>query len=191
MTRCSMLSSMVREVQNCQCSSDRATWRLLVTGAQYHYGIMTTCWLINTPRSYFEIARERGLDLLGIDAPNARKSRQMSRDDEVVFYVSESRTFVATARVKSQVFEGHEEIWTHPTRPREQFRSRLRIEASLVASDPTEEVEGLQVGPTLEYVKRWPPEWWHLALFGMVHILSQRDFDLLETELKRSTNGRT
>ena len=152
---------------------------------------MTTCWLINMPRSYFEVTRERGFDLLGIDRPNARKSRQMTRDDELVFYIPESRTFVATARVKSQGFEGNDEIWTHPTHPREQFRNRLRIEASVVASDPIEEVEGLQVGPTLEYVKRWPPEWWHLALVGMVHVLSQRDFDLLETELKRSTGRRT
>lgn len=150
---------------------------------------MPTCWLINTPRSYFETSRERGLDLLGIDSPNARKSRQMSREDQLVFYIPESLTFVATARVKSQVFEAHDEIWTHPTHPREQFRSRLHIAPSIVATDPSEEVEGLQVGPTLEYVKRWPPEWWHLAFFGMVHILSQRDFDLLETELKRSTGA--
>ena len=148
---------------------------------------MSTCWLINAPRSYFDAVRERGLDLVGIDTANARKSRQMAPEDDLVFYVQESRTFVATARVTSRMFEGHEEIWTHPTHPKERYVSRVHISPSLVATDASQEVAGLQVGPTLEYVKRWPPEWWHLALFGMVHVLSQRDFDLLETELKRST----
>ena len=46
-------------------------------------------------------------------------------------------------------------------------------------------VDALQVGPTLEYVKRWPPEMWELAFFGMVHIISKRDFELLENELSR------
>ena len=41
------------------------------------------------------------------------------------------------------------------------------------------------MGPTLEYVKRWPPEMWDLALFGMVHIISKRDFDFIEGELSR------
>ena len=158
-----------------------------MNSAQYHYGIMATCWLINTPRTYFDAVRERGLDLLGIDSPNARRSRQMAPDDTLVFYIQETRSFVATARVKSRVFEGHDEIWTNPTRPKEKFVSRVRLAPSVVATDSSEEIAGLQVGPSLEYVKRWPPEWWHLALFGMVHILSQRDFDLLEAELKRST----
>ena len=33
--------------------------------------------------------------------------------------------------------------------------------------------------------ERWPPEMWNLALFGMVHIISKRDFDFIEGELSR------
>ena len=151
---------------------------------------MSTCWLITVSRSYFETTRERGFDLLGIDASNARKSRQMSKNDRVAFYVPESRSFVATATVTSGIFTGHEEIWEHATDERERFRNRVHLKPYTVAEDASEEVDGLQVGPSLEYVRRWPPERWHLALYGMVHILSQRDYDLLESALRRSTSGR-
>ena len=147
---------------------------------------MPTSWLISTPRSYFETTRERGFDLLGFDAPNSRRSRQMSQGDSVVLYIPNSRTFAATATVTSKTFEGHDEIWKHETREREPFRNRVHIVPITVAEDPAQELDAMQLGPSLEYVKRWPPEWWHLALHGMVHIISQRDFDLLDTELKRS-----
>lgn len=150
---------------------------------------MPTSWLINTTRTYFDTTRERGFDLLGFDAPSSRRSRQMTQGDGIVLYIPSTRTFAATATVTSKVFEGHEEIWRHETSKREHFKNRVHIEPITVAYNPSQEVDALQLGPTLEYVKRWPPEWWHLALHGMVHIISQRDFDLLDTELKRSATG--
>jgi len=47
-------------------------------------------------------------------------------------------------------------------------------------------VDGYQVGPTLEYVRKWPPDRWPLAFFGMLHIIPQRDFNFIEEELKRA-----
>ena len=46
-------------------------------------------------------------------------------------------------------------------------------------------VDGNQVGPSLEYVKRWAPEKWKLSLFGNLHIISQNDFNLLESCIKK------
>ena len=45
--------------------------------------------------------------------------------------------------------------------------------------------DGNQVGPSLEYVKRWAPEKWKLSLFGNLHIISQNDFNLLESCIKK------
>ena len=47
-------------------------------------------------------------------------------------------------------------------------------------------VDGNQVGPSLEYVKRWAPEKWKLSLFGNLHIISQNDFNLLESCIKKN-----
>jgi hypothetical protein len=46
-------------------------------------------------------------------------------------------------------------------------------------------LDARQIGPTLEYVKKWAPEDWPLAFIGMLHIVPQRDFTYLEDEMRR------
>ncbi len=139
--------------------------------------------MINTTRENFDITRERGFDLLGIDSSNGRKASQMAEGDRLVFYVGNDRRFAAVATVTGKSFQNGAPIWKHHS-PRERFRNRVSIELDVLPPDD-KWVDAMQVGPTLEYVKRWPPEMWNLALFGMVHIISKRDFDLLERELRR------
>ena len=142
-----------------------------------------TCWLINTTRENYDITQDRGFDLMGIDASNSRKASQMVSGDRIVFYVRDDRSFVATATVTDKCFHNSSPIWKHHTK-KEKFRNRVPIEPDVIAGDEGW-VDALQVGPTMEYVKRWPPEMWELAFFGMVHIISKRDFELLENELAR------
>ena len=152
----------------------------------YYLELAMTCWLINTTRENYEITRERGFDLMGIDAPNSRKASQMASGDRIVFYVRDDRSFASTATVTDKCFYNNSPIWKHHTK-KEKFRNRVPIEPDVIAEDGNV-VDALQVGPTMEYVKRWPPEMWDLAFFGMVHIISKRDFELLENELNRFTN---
>ena len=42
-----------------------------------------------------------------------------------------------------------------------------------------------QIGPSLEYVKRWAPEKWKLALFGKLHIISQNDFNFIQSCIEK------
>ena len=146
-----------------------------------------TCWMINTTRENYEITRDRDFDLLGIDASNSRKASQMVPGDRVIFYVNDARSFAAAATVVEKCFEDSAPIWKHHA-DKEKFRNRVPIELDVVARDG-DWVDALQVGPTLEYVKRWPPEMWDLAFFGMVHIISKRDFELLENEIARYDDG--
>ena len=39
--------------------------------------------------------------------------------------------------------------------------------------------------PHLEYVKRWPPQHWHLAFQGNVHLFSIEDFSFIEGEISK------
>ena len=142
-----------------------------------------TCWLINTTRENYDITQDRGFDLMGIDASSSRKASQMVSGDRIVFYVRDDRSFVATATVTDKCFHNSSPIWKHHTK-KEKFRNRVPMEPDVIAGDEGW-VDALQVGPTMEYVKRWPPEMWELAFFGMVHIISKRDFELLENELAR------
>ena len=51
-------------------------------------------------------------------------------------------------------------------------------------------IDGLLIGPSLEYVKRWSPEYWPLAFWEKLHLLPQKDFRLLENEIIRKKTGK-
>jgi hypothetical protein len=42
------------------------------------------------------------------------------------------------------------------------------------------------LGPTLEFTKRWSPKLWYLAFVDTIHLLPQRDFNLIENEMRRT-----
>jgi predicted RNA-binding protein len=143
-----------------------------------------TYWMLVTDQRNFDITRQRGFNTLGVDSRNRRKAVRMAPDDRVMFYLSDRRAFAAVATVASGHFESHERIWEHP-RGREDFPHRAKMRPDVVL-DQDLWVDALQVGPTLEYVRKWAPEDWPLAFLGMVHIIPQRDFGYLEEEMRRA-----
>jgi len=143
-----------------------------------------TYWMLVTTQENLDITRARGFKLQGVDTRNRRKAVRMGPEDRVLYYVSDKSGFAATATVTSDSFEDDEPIWKHH-RELENFPHRVEIEANVVL-DEEHYVDGYQVGPTLEYVRKWPPDRWPLAFFGMLHIIPQRDFNFIEEELKRA-----
>ncbi len=140
--------------------------------------------MLVTTQENLDITRARGFGLQGVDTRNRRKAVRMGPEDRVLYYVSDKKGFAATATVTSESFEDHEPIWKHH-REHETFPHRVEIEPNVVL-DEEDYVDGYQVGPTLEYVRKWPPDRWNLAFFGMLHIIPQRDFNYVEGELKRA-----
>ena len=51
-------------------------------------------------------------------------------------------------------------------------------------------IDARDLAPTLEYVKRWVPEQWPLAFIETLHLLPQRDYRLIEAEMKKIVTGR-
>lgn len=140
--------------------------------------------MLVTTQENLDITRARGFSLQGVDTRNRRKAVRMGPEDRVLYYVSDRMGFAATATVTSESFEDHEPIWKHH-REHENFPHRVKIEPNVVLEEE-DYVDGYQVGPTLEYVRKWPPDRWPLAFFGMLHIIPQRDFNFIEDELKRA-----
>ncbi len=143
-----------------------------------------TYWMLVTTQENLEITRARGFSMQGVDTKNRKKAVRMAPEDRVLYYVSDKKGFAATATVTSYSFEDDERIWKHQ-REQEVFPHRVEIDANVVLDQP-DYVDGFQVGPTLEYVKKWPPHLWPHAFFGMLHIIPQRDFNFVESELKRA-----
>lgn len=142
-----------------------------------------TYWMLVTDQQNFDITREQGFGVLGIDSHNRRKAVRIGPDDRVVYYVRDRRGFAAIATVTSEHFEDHTRIW-RGHREAEDFPHRVKVKPDVVLKSSSF-IDATEIGPTLEYVKKWPAERWELAFFGMLHIIPQRDFNMLEGEMNR------
>jgi predicted RNA-binding protein len=143
-----------------------------------------TYWMLVTDQANFDITRKNGFTVQGVDTRNRRKAVRMAPDDRVLYYIKDRRGFGAVATVTSDYFEQHSRIWKH-YRPDEDFPHRVELAPDVVL-EPEDYVDALEIAPTLDYLKKWAPERWELAFFGMLHIVPQRDFSLLEDEMRRS-----
>ena len=109
----------------------------------------------------------------------------MEPDDRILFYVGgEMRKWTAIVVVKSKYFEDRTPIWEPNGSRRELFPYRVKTSPSIVL-DEDDYIEARILAPRLEYVKRWPPELWPLAFFDTLHLIPQRDYRLIEAEMRR------
>ena len=145
-------------------------------------------WMFVDSPENFEITKDLGLTLFGFGRKYRRRVERMQPDDRVLFYVTGIRKWTAIATISSRWYEDHTRIWVSAN-GKEVYPCRVKLNPSIL---PEEEdyIDALVLAPRLEYVKRWPPEEWPLAFFGRLHLLPQRDFRLIEGEMKRNVSTR-
>lgn len=143
-----------------------------------------TYWLLSSTRENYRTTCNLDFSVQGVDTRQRRKAVRMAADDRMIFYISDRHAFAASTTLTSGHFEDHERIWNHQSQS-EDFPHRVKMRADVVV-DEEKWVDAMQIGPRLEYVRKWPPELWPLALVGMLHIIPQKDFTMLEEELKRA-----
>ena len=146
-------------------------------------------WMVVQSSENFEISKERGFNLHGLRSRHRRRAQRMGPDDRVLFYVSGIRKWTATASITSKYFEDRTPVWKSYGQREEQYPCRVRMSLS-IQLDEEDYVDALVLGPRLEYVKRWPPERWYLAFQDALHLLPQRDFRLIEAEMKKTPSAR-
>jgi hypothetical protein len=144
-----------------------------------------TYWLLSSTEENFQATSDLGFSVQGVDTKERRKAVRMAEEDRMIFYISDRRAFAASTTLTSNHFENHERIWKSH-RGAEDFPHRVEMRADVVVQEESW-VDAMQIGPRLEYVRKWPPEMWPLALVGTLHIIPQRDFTMLEEELKRAS----
>ena len=142
-------------------------------------------WMVvQTPENH-EITRGQGFTLHGLTSKQRRRARRMEPDDRILFYVAgEVRKWTAIVTVTSKYFEDRTPIWESNGSRRELYPYRVKTTPSIVL-DEGDYIEALILAPRLEYVKRWPPELWPLAFFDTLHLIPQRDYRLIEAEMRR------
>ncbi len=131
----------------------------------------------------FHIIREHDFSVYGFRAKLKKRVERMEVGDRMLFYLSKEQRFPATATVTSAMFEDREPLLNSPS-GQEEFPYRVHIEPSVVLEEE-DYIDARQLGPTLEYVKKWIPERWPLAFIGDLHLVPKKDLFLIEDEMKK------
>ena len=140
-------------------------------------------WMVVQTTEEFEISRQMGFTLHGLRFSQRRRAQRMEPQDSLLYYVSGTRKWSAIATVTSTYFEDRTPVWTTNGGGQE-YPYRVKLEPALVL-DEKDYIDALQLAPRLEYLKRWAPERWPEAFVDTLHLLPQRDFRLIEGEMKR------
>ncbi|MYC32847.1 MAG: EVE domain-containing protein [Chloroflexi bacterium] len=144
-------------------------------------------WMINCNNHNFDITQDMGFSQQGLKAEYRRKVQRVEPGDRIIYYVSGQRVFTATATVT----RGYEEVRSTPwvKEGKTTWPYLIHIKPDVVLNREQYIDAGL-IAYRLEYLRKWPPEDWHMAFQGNLHLLSKGDFFLLETEMMKLKHGR-
>ena len=144
-------------------------------------------WMINCNLQNFDITRELGFTQQGLKGEYRRKVQRVEPGDRIIYYVSGERVFTATATVTKSYEEVISTPWIKEGRTAWPYRIEIKPDVVL----PQEQyIDAGLIAYRLEYLRKWPPENWHMAFHGNLHLLSKGDFFLLETEMLKLQYGR-
>jgi predicted RNA-binding protein len=145
-------------------------------------------WMMITSLENFQITRSLGFTAQGLKVHHQRKAQRIEPGDRILYYIRGKRYFAATATAMSRYFEDHSGTWKGEGAG--DWVLRVQIQPAIVL-DEQEFIDARQLAPRLDYVRKWPPENWHIAFAqSNLHILPKKDFVLVEEEMRRiKVNG--
>lgn len=138
--------------------------------------------IVSSPEN-FRKTREQGFTVQGLKSRHRKRAEVMRVGDRLLYYVTGQMAFAATSTLASGMFEDHSHIW-RSARREEDYPWRVRTRPEYVLEE-ADWLPAKELAYRLEYVRKWPPEHWTLAFQGHVHQLPQKDFKLIEDEIRR------
>lgn len=144
-------------------------------------------WMFVESGENFEITEKMGFTVCGMGRSHRRRAERMQPDDRLLFYVSGIKKWAASATITSRCFVDETPVWNSNSSG-EVYPFRVKLSPAIVLKRD-DYIDAMILGPRLEYVKRWAPEDWPLAFFDRLHLIPQRDFRLIESEMKRIVSG--
>ncbi len=145
-----------------------------------------THWIVVGSEENMRIAEERGWDMFGFKSTRRAEVAAMKPGNRIIFYLTKIMKFGGIAEVTSDYYEDHEKVFRSEKKPKEDYPWRVKIK-KVTALTPEQYLDVREIGPTLEYVKKWPPEHWRLAFQGNLHQIPESDYKLIEGLMKEAT----
>ena len=145
-------------------------------------------WVLVTTPENFSVTREQQFTVQGFKAKLKKRVQRMEVGDRVLFYLSRTQRFTATATLASTYFEDRSPLWKAES-GNEEYPHRVKLEPAVVLEE-AEFLDGMEIGPRMEYVKKWVPERWPLAFVGDLHLIPKVDFSFIEDEMKKIVSAR-
>ena len=145
-------------------------------------------WLLTISEQNFAISKEKRWSVQGFRKAQKRRVDRMQSGDRLMYYVSGLRVFAVSATITSKAFKDTTPVWVG-FRDEEDFPYRVRIKPDYLLQKH-EFLDALQLAPRLEFLKRWPLERWQLAFIGELNLLSRKDYEMLEGEMRRHRNDK-
>jgi EVE domain len=147
---------------------------------------MPTNWMLVSGADNFEVSRTMGFTVAGMKERHRRKAERVQPGDRVLFYLTGIQKFGGTATVTDTYYEDRgNPIWQSKKTGEYPYPWRFSIKPDLVLLSE-QFVSAEKLLPDLDWVKKWPPNHWQLAFQGNVHVLSDKDFDAIESAIKEA-----
>ena len=150
---------------------------IVIAGATGCVGLDLIKFLSNHPKvkiKYLCAQKNIGKKIQYFDIKDKNKISRMKRGDKIIYFLNDKDIFIGISEVKS---DNYDEINNDLISIKIKKGTHLKLNNSIDAN---------QIGPSLEYVKRWAPEKWKLSLFGKLHIISQNDFNFIQSCIKKN-----
>ena len=136
-----------------------------------------TYWLVNFSLENFNISKKRSFDLLGFSKKDNKLTNKINTNDNVLFYISDIKSFVGSSVVNSKKFFDKKKIWDLEEDD-VKFPYRVKLKSTKILPEK-KFMSGYDVAPSLSYLKKWAPEDWYLAFLAPVHIISHNDYQII------------
>jgi predicted RNA-binding protein len=149
-------------------------------------GMPRNYWMMVLSLENFSVLKKNKFSVYGFRAKLKKRVDRMEIGDRVLFYLSHVQGFPATATITSTMYEDDTELFSTES-GKEAFPYRVSLEPGVIL-DESNYIDARQLGPTLEYVKKWVPERWPLAFIGELHLIPKKDLFLVEDEMKRTSS---
>ena len=144
-------------------------------------------WMLSISEEHYNVTRDQGFRVQGFGIRQRRKTDRMVKGDKLLYYVKGLRVFPVAATIIFTVFEDEKPLWLS-TQTNELYKYRVRTRGELILR-PDQYLQAIQIGPRMEYVRRWPPEMWPHAFWEELHLLPRKDFELIEDEMRKVLRG--